>query len=534
MASFMLLRARLAIPWQQYPALGFALALALGCAGGYSLLCYGYVLRVVPLFMASMLLLVGLVYFAFAPQVRHASRSFAWGVSMWWSVLGLWVSALWQQADRVAIPHTPQTLMGIVTDIPRHTDTTARVTLTLVADSVLPIAVGRQVSVWLQGDSVTLPKLGQAMVVSTRWRENKLYSTDSTQQVFAAWQRRQGIVAMGFAPAHAWYVLPDTTAQRLYAYLAQTARLRLVAMEWRARLAARYATLLRDTTALAIAQSITLGERSLLTPRLKQLYATAGASHVLALSGLHLGILYAVVMGLLALLPLSRGGKRGMLFVALACLWGYAWLVGFPISVVRSVLMFSLMTLARWRMEDGLSLNNLGWAAVVVLLLWPSAVADVGFQLSFMAVLGILVGYPLLRPLRPRWPVVRWLFDALAVSACAQLAVAPLLAYHFHALPSYFLITNLLVALLVPLMLTLGFATLVVPYAPMVEALAYAFESTILCFNNALSTIATWPHSTLALTPSAWQVVLAYSFATLGVILARAFMPQDSCVRRTH
>lgn len=516
--------------WAQHPALGFALALTAGCGMAYACRGMGYGLEPTPLLLALVGITSVVLYVQKATSVHCPTWLFTLVVALWWWVLGLLSHALWWTRECVAVPPMPCTLSGVVIDQPRHTDTTARLTLALV-DVDKPLA-GRHVSVWLRLGGRPCPRVGDAVAVTAQWRENRLHAIattpkDSVQASFSAYQRRQGLVASAFASPWAWQALPDSVAQDYTAHLGWTTRATLTARRWRSHLAARYATLMTDTAAIAIAQSLTLGDRSGLTHDLRQTYSTAGASHVLALSGLHLGIVYGLVMGVLGAWPWGRWGRRGALFVAMAGLWGFAWLVGFPLSVVRSVLMYSLMGLAWWRMEDGFSLNNLGWAGIVILLLWPSAVADVGFQLSFVAVLGILIGLPLWHSYRPRWRVLAWGYDVLAVSLCAQIAVAPLLAYHFHTLPLYFLIANTLVAMLAPMVLALGLATLLAPWEVLAMALAQGLEWSIIALNTSLTHVASWPHSSVSLRLNAWHVALCYASLIFITLIAYRRLSHD-------
>lgn len=506
----------------EHPAFGFALALTAGCGLAAAGLVRGYTLQPTPVLVALLCVAAGLCYLHTMTRAKCASSAFALVVALWWGVLGLLWHSLWWQNSQVVLPTQRQTLTGIVVDLPRYTDSTARITLVLTPPDTLPTLYQRRVSLWLRLGNQPRPQVGQALCAHTYWRENHCFAQpttarDSANANFAAWQRRQGIVASAFASAQAWQLLSDSLAQHLTAQLSWTDRLHLTAMQWRAPLAARYATLLHDTAAIAIAQSITLGDRSLLTSDLRSTYSTAGASHVLALSGLHLGIIYMLIIGGLRLLPLGRYGQRCALVAAIIALWTFSWLVGFPVSVLRSVVMYSLIGLAHWRMEDGFSVNNLGWAAIVVLLVWPAAVADVSFQLSFMAVLGIVVGMPLLRPFRPRWRVLAWAYEMMGVSCCAQLATAPLLVYHFQSFPTYFLVTNSLVALIAPLILALGMATLLLPIPTIEQYIAQALEWCIVTLNTALTHISTWPYHSLYATAHAGQVACCYALLTGSV-----------------
>lgn len=226
------------------------------------------------------------------------------------------------------------------------------------------------------------------------------------------------------------------------------------------------------TDETALLEALLLGVRTNLPQHLKQLYRLAGASHLLALSGLHLGILFGFLHFFLHRLTGSRW-RIPLTFLSIALMWTYVMLTGFPISLCRASLMFTLYFLGLMRGAGNDSLHNLGLAALVILLFMPSTLYDVSFQLSFAAVAGILLFFS---PLSGLWQYderqprpLRWLWNGWAVAFSAQLGVLPLLLLHFHYLsfwgilfsPFYVLLTTviLLVAILLLLLHAFGIAS---------------------------------------------------------------------------
>ncbi len=142
----------------------------------------------------------------------------------------------------------------------------------------------------------------------------------------------------------------------------------------------------------AIAIALVLGVTDGLDPELVQAYASTGTLHVLAVSGLHISILYVIVMGLLRplrRLPLAYS-RRVPVVLGVLILWGYAFITGLSPSVLRAVIMFSLMAIARLRRQPA-NIYNILWASAFLLLLYdPYNLVSVGFQLSYLAVLGIV------------------------------------------------------------------------------------------------------------------------------------------------
>lgn len=197
---------------------------------------------------------------------------------------------------------------------------------------------------------------------------------------------------------------------------------------------------------LAVVSALTVGDKSELTPELKATYSAAGVSHILALSGLHIGILAMILTMLLYPLRYVRGGKTGTALAVVCLLWGFAVMTGLSPSVVRAVTMFTLYIIASLLVEDRFSGGHaLVLAAFLMLLYQPLYLFDVSFQLSFTAVLSIILFYPIFSAKTVRNKPVRYVWNTMAVSLAAQLGTLPLVLYYFGAFPTYFLLSNLVV-----------------------------------------------------------------------------------------
>ena len=194
-----------------------------------------------------------------------------------------------------------------------------------------------------------------------------------------------------------------------------------------------------------IALAIVLGERDYLESKVKKAYASAGAIHVLAISGLHVGIIYMIMVTLLR--PFKKYlGVIPLVILIISVLWLYALIAGFSPSVLRAATMFTVIALKDLGNRRSNVYNSLGIAAIVLLLIDPNFIYSVGFQLSFAAVFGILYFQPkIYRLLKFEY----WIFDKIwsisCISLAAQLSTFPLTIYYFHQFPVYFLISNLFV-----------------------------------------------------------------------------------------
>ena len=277
-------------------------------------------------------------------------------------------------------------------------------------------------------------------------------------------------------------------------------------LEQRAKLLDRLSESGVDGSAYAVVAAMALGDKSQLTRELKDAYAISGASHILALSGLHLGIIYT----LLSLLLSRRRWQVTTQVVIIVSIWLFVFLVGLSASVVRSAVMVTVYALLSLGHRDKLSVNTLAFAAIVMLLFNPLSLFDVGFQLSFMAVLAILLFYPLFenlwsQPFLLDHRVFRWLWTMLAVSCAAQIGVAPLIAYYFGRFSCYFLLANLVVVPAAALILYLSLSVLLIP------SLAYLLIYIVDTLNQLLVSIAALPGASIeGLHPTPLQVWMVY------------------------
>lgn len=216
----------------------------------------------------------------------------------------------------------------------------------------------------------------------------------------------------------------------------------------------------------AISKALLLGIKDALDNDTKQSYASAGAMHVLAVSGLHVGIFYLILQ--FALGRLRSYGKYGKwLFGILSCLliWGYALITGMSPSVMRSATMFSILALSRASGKESNLYNTLGIAAFILLCINPYFLYSVGFQLSFAAVFGIAYFQPRLYQLiKFNTCILDKAWSITCVSIAAQIATFPLSAYYFHQFPTYFFVSNLLVIPCATIILVIGICMLIIAF----------------------------------------------------------------------
>lgn len=253
---------------------------------------------------------------------------------------------------------------------------------------------------------------------------------------------------------------------------------------------------------LGVLKALTLGDKRMLSDEVRAIYADAGVAHVLAMSGLHVGVIYAMLSFIMQGLIRRRSIRWLRELIIIGVLWLFAMLVGMSSSIVRAVSMYTLYVLARWISRDSSSIHVLSLAALVMLLIEPLYLFDISFQLSFIAMASIIAIEPPLERLvaknaLPRIPA--YFVSIICMSLAAQIGTFPLSLYHFGTFPAYFLLTNLLVVPIISLLLPLTFFwwVLMLGGIPMSMHLGQFLEMLTRWLNICLMHIAQWPGAVL-------------------------------------
>ncbi len=208
---------------------------------------------------------------------------------------------------------------------------------------------------------------------------------------------------------------------------------------------------------LAVVKALLLGEKQDISASLRQDYANAGAVHILAISGLHIGIIMFLLSWLFKPLELLKRGKSIKLILIILFLWLYAVIAGLSPSIIRATTMFTALSISLFSKRKTDVYNILALSAFVLLLFNPHYLFDVGFQMSYLAVLAIVAMQPKLVLLwRPHNKIIRYFWELFCVSTAAQIGVVPLSLYYFHQFPGLFFLTNLMVIPLLGFILGYG------------------------------------------------------------------------------
>ncbi len=197
--------------------------------------------------------------------------------------------------------------------------------------------------------------------------------------------------------------------------------------------------------------ALVLGSKSELDPQLNTDFANAGVIHILAISGLHMGILYLLIALVFRQFWINTLLKS---LLIIACLWLFTWFSGASPSAIRATTMFSCFEFSRLLMRRQHPLNSLFVSVFILLLFDPYILFSVGFQLSVIAVTSIIIGVPKLLLLwSPKNWLIRKIWEITCISTCAQLGLLPLSIYYFHQFPGLFLLANIPIMLIITIVL---------------------------------------------------------------------------------
>lgn len=264
----------------------------------------------------------------------------------------------------------------------------------------------------------------------------------------------------------------------------------------------------------SVGAALLLGYTDKLDADLMSAYSNTGALHVLSVSGLHVAIVYIVYSWLLFFLNKSKFGRIIKAVILLLFLWFYAGLTGFSPSVLRAATMLSFIIVAKATNQHTNVYNTLAASAFLLLLIDPFLIMDVGFQLSYLAVIGIVYLQPQIYDLIEfdNW-LLNQSWNVTAVSLAAQVATFPLGLYYFHQFPVYFLVSNLVVIPVSTLIIYLGIVLFTFSKIPLVSKyVALVFGWLIWFLNASVKWMESLPYSAIeGISISGVETVLLYA-----------------------
>lgn len=271
---------------------------------------------------------------------------------------------------------------------------------------------------------------------------------------------------------------------------------------------------IHDDNSYEMAAALLLGERSDLDPELLKSYSDTGTIHIISVSGLHVGIIFIVLQFIFRRIPFLKSKITNCIAI-LICIWFYSTLTGLPASVIRSALMISFSSIGKAMSNRSNSINHVAGSALVILTYNTNFLYDIGFQLSYLAVLGIMYLQKSISELYyPNNFLMNYVWETTSVSVAAQLFTLPLCWYYFHQFPNYFILANLIAIPLSSIALYACIANVVlasIPYLNQLSEIILVYS--IKCMNFYLMKLSKIPYSVSKMERiGVWELILFSMF----------------------
>lgn len=306
---------------------------------------------------------------------------------------------------------------------------------------------------------------------------------------YRSYMQRRHIYAQCYVPSDQW----KETGQIKGHWLARSSG------QLRRKIMALFDSYGMDQEEYGVMSALSVGYKNAIPDPLKNDYASAGAIHVLAISGLHVGIIYLMLQwGLLFLVRIKYGSILRMVII-LAVLFFYAVLTGLSPSVMRASTMFAFVLVGQSFRRPTNVYNSIAVSAFVLLMINPHLIYEVGFQLSYAAVVSIVYFFPKI----DGWvqisnPLLKKIWSLVAVSLAAQIGVFPLVLYYFHQFPVYFFITSVFAIPLVTMAIYITMGVFVLMFTDqLLSYLIQALEWIIQGLNTMVHFISDLPFATI-------------------------------------
>lgn len=359
------------------------------------------------------------------------------GIGVLFFVMGLGIASTSYRQQRSAYIFSvkSETYRGIVTETPQ-------VKAKSIAYKIYLPDEDKQIVCYLQKDSLRTKSLNPGDEILFQGQIQPFKNMGNPDDFdYVRYMYNQGFAGSVYLSEQSWYLTGIVKSSLKYQALC-----------YRQKILDFYQSLDFNEEEYSILSALTLGYQDELSDDLKQAFRTTGTVHVLSVSGLHVGIIYLMISFLLGFI--SRDSKCHWLkpVLIILLLWMYAFITGLPPSVVRASIMLSVFCASQIFGKKSFALHTLFITAFFMLLYNPFSIFDIGFQLSFISVLSILLLQPAASGLlKVDNTYIRYVWQMFTLSIVAQLATFPICLYYFGTFPTYFFIANLFIVPLVSL-----------------------------------------------------------------------------------
>lgn len=362
--------------------------------------------------------------------------------------------------------------------------------------------INQKTVLYFAKDSLHPPDYGDVVIIHSKISEIENYK-DSHAFDYRKYMQRKGIFFSGYVPKNRWQ---------------QIGRFKVNLIRDKAyRIQHYFSRLFADAgmsgEEYSIITAILLGNNETMEAELKASYASAGVSHILCVSGMHVGVIFMILNFLLQPLEYSKALRLLKAVLLMLFIWVYACITGLSPSVTRAATMFSFVTIGGMLQRNTNIFHSLFASLFILLIINPLLIFETGFQLSYTAVFGIVIFQQKFVGLwEPKSKIVNYFWNLITVSVAAQLATFPLSVYTFGQFPNYFLLANLSVITLSFVVVVSGVCLLAVSFIPVVSnCLAWLLTREIRLMNFLIQSIEKLPGAVTENIRISWvQMLLIY------------------------
>ena len=464
--------------WQLYPLLRLAITLCIGIVAGKLL--YNYI-------TIGIWLTIGVVSIISACIIKHENIQ---SILIATTTLALGGTLMCKQlkATDIFLPNETSQYEAIITSTPIIHGKVLKCDIEIMSINGKSINNPINAKATILRDTTTEMQLktGDGILAESVLEKPQNIS-DNSNFDYAQWMKIHGYSAQTFIPYWDIHSARVSLGKNAYDRLCIKARI------FRDNLSQKlFSDNGKDKGAYSVISAMTIGDKSALDKETKDAFSISGGSHVLALSGLHLGIIFSVFL-------LLFGHSAIAMTLSIIGIWAFAFVVGLPPSVVRSAVMLSIYALVSIINRKSISFNTLAFAAIVILVMNPLSLWDIGFQMSFMAVAGIFTLYkPMYMWLHPYNKLLSWIWGSICVSLSAQIFTFPIVLHCFGRFSCYFILTNFVVVPCATLIIYMAVALIItIPLTALYNIICCSIVQTAGLMNRSVFFISKLPGASI-------------------------------------
>ncbi|MFO7828204.1 MAG: ComEC/Rec2 family competence protein [Bacteroidales bacterium] len=444
----------------------------------------------IPLIIPAILISLVIYILHFSNQTQYFYTNRIWGflVSVFIFILGIYLVKS-RQESKPYFKQTEQTFITTVIKEPSEKENTFQTTLKVnfINDSTEWIPKQAQLLAYFEKDSSTENlQFGDQLVIKAYLNPVK-HSGNPYTFNYKKYLAFRDIYYQTYIKSENFKVLMHNNGPWLYRF----------SHKIRKHLLNIYKQNNIDGNEFAVLSALTLGYKAELNPEIRDHFSTSGAMHILAVSGLHVGIIYIILARILFFLRRNKYGRVLQSLIIIFALFFYALLTGLSSSVLRATIMFSIISLGKIFVRQNNIYNTIFVSAFVMLLANPYSITDVGFQLSYMGVFSIIFFYPKIYGLfHVKYSFADKIWQLISVAIAAQIGTFPLSIYYFDQFPVYFILANIFI---IPMAMILIYGAVTLFFLSfsdgIISFLAPAVKYITFGLNYAVKTISELPFS---------------------------------------